>query len=355
VSADATVYRVEKAGAAAITDKEGFDAVYGENRKLVQDDNWFNAIVVSMGTLGLIYSLVIEVEPCFWLQEVRTATTWEDVQNELLSLLYRKSDHYELLLNPYKVGDRHRCLRTIRTKVTEDVPAGKSGGRNCLIEFFSAILSVHGADKLVSKILDAFPFIIPGFLESTLIGMVGSYTDVSFKVFNIGNANDVKAYSMELGFPTKDNVYIAGINNILAIADAALACGNVYHTGPISLRFVKGTDSYLSPQQGVKDGVDGERCMVEIIMAKGTFGEMEQLYRCENGSYFYNARPHWGQINSLTGGRELVRSLYPETFIQWLGVKKELDLNGMFDSPFAKRVGLDSETAKFYIADNANK
>jgi L-gulono-1,4-lactone dehydrogenase len=43
--------------------------------RLVQDDHTFAAAVCSMGTMGLIHSLVLEVREKFWLNEVRTLST----------------------------------------------------------------------------------------------------------------------------------------------------------------------------------------------------------------------------------------------------------------------------------------
>jgi len=57
-----------------------------------------------------------------------------------------------------------------------------------------------------------------------------------------------------------------------------------------------------------------------------------------NGAlYALSGRPHWGQVNYLTG--DLVRSMYPR-FDDWLRVRERLDPEGTFDSPFTKRVGI---------------
>jgi hypothetical protein len=54
---------------------------------------------------------------------------------------------------------------------------------------------------------------------------------------------------------------------------------------------------------------------------------------------------YWGQINSLTGSHDLVKSIYP-AYDRWIAVYRQLNQNGTFDSPFSKRVGF----AKYALA-----
>ena len=85
---------------------------------LVQDDARFRAAICGIGTLGLIHSLIIEVREKFWLNEVRTLSTWEDVRPTLTEDgVLGERDHYELFLNPYRRHDgTHRLLVTRRAE-----------------------------------------------------------------------------------------------------------------------------------------------------------------------------------------------------------------------------------------------
>jgi hypothetical protein len=76
--------------------------------------------------------------------------------------------------------------------------------------------------------------------------------------------------------------------------------------------------------------------MIELIQATDTEGGFELLGAYEEALYDIGGRPHWGQVNTLTGplGR-----MYPE-YDRWLAVHDELNASGVFDSPFAKRVGI---------------
>lgn len=62
------VYRIEPSN--GITDPAMYRRTFPDN-ELVQEDDFFNAVVVSMGCMGLIYSLIIKVRDSFHLEEIR--------------------------------------------------------------------------------------------------------------------------------------------------------------------------------------------------------------------------------------------------------------------------------------------
>jgi hypothetical protein len=331
VCAGGSIYRVEPTR--GITDPQKYSQKYGGSRTLVQDDDWLRAVVVSMGCMGLIYSVVLEAATSFWLKEVRTFSTWERVQDDLRQGdVLKENDHYELLLNPYQINGTHTCLVTTRNVIPPPDHESHGGHRNFLNELLSSLPFTW---RILNIIFDVDFKISPDLLEKTLRSMVEKeYVNKSYKVFNIGAANNITAYSTELGFPMKNGVYMDGITMILALAEKAREVGNLYHSGPIALRFVRGTEIFLSPQYG------GNTCMAEIIMVKATAGALDLLDRCENASYCYGARPHWGQINSLSGSNGFVSNLYSK-FSDWLRVRRKLDPLGTFSSPFSKRAVLE--------------
>jgi hypothetical protein len=160
------------------------------------------------------------------------------------------------------------------------------------------------------------------------------YTNLSYKVFNIGAANDVPAYSAEIGVPVDPaGRHIQAVERVMAIAEERRRFGQIYQTSPVALRFVKASDAYMSMMYG------RDTMMIELIMLAETKGGFELLAAYEEALYELSGRPHWGQINSLTGSHDFVRSMYPR-YEDWLAVRRELDPRGTFDSPFTKRVGI---------------
>ena len=93
--------------------------------ELVQDDERFAAAVCGLGTIGLLYRVMLEVREKFWLKEVRTLDTWErSARRSRADGILAERGHYELFVNPYAGEDgEHRVLVTMRT----DVPSRPTG------------------------------------------------------------------------------------------------------------------------------------------------------------------------------------------------------------------------------------
>jgi FAD/FMN-containing dehydrogenase len=129
------------------------------------DDDLFNAAIVGMGAMGVIYAVVLEVVPQFALIEFNLWSTWEQLQqnavggaeltrvahgsafpsvNQFLGNLYPPNDpsgmpysrSLEVVVNPIKNDDgTHNCYATIRFELPRDLvpeswvlPVGVVGG-----------------------------------------------------------------------------------------------------------------------------------------------------------------------------------------------------------------------------------
>jgi len=335
VGSGGIVYRIEPAGGP--TDPTAFEsfAAGGVIRwRLVQDDAWFQAAVVGMGSLGIIYSVLLNVEPKYWLKEVRSMHPWAKVKADLLSgRVLAENRHYELLFNPYAVDGINQCLVTTRntTPRPDRLPKDKRE-RNVLSETFASLSITR---KVANFLFDWQPRLTPDFLnEAVLAGLVDNeYSNLSYKVLNIGGANQLPAYSMEIGVPMERNLHILAIERIMTIAETHRQIGEVYETAPIAVRFVRGSEAFMSMMYG------RDTAMLELIMLSETEGGYELLGVYEEALYELSGRPHWGQVNYLNGNREFLRALYP-MLEEWLMIRRQLDPRGTFDSPFTKRLGL---------------
>lgn len=326
-----TVYRIEPADGP--TDPDAYRARYPEHQ-LRQDDRWFQAAVVGIGCMGLIYSVTLAVQPLFYLREVRTLSTWSRVRKELaLGEVLAQNVHYELLFNPYpdKRGEIE-CLVTTRNPVApSEYRHDWRRSRSLLMEL---VARFPLTPLLINLAVGLFPRISPFLIAQALKALVNDdYVNISYRVFNIGAANYLPAYSCEIGVPADEPQLNLAVEKIVEVAAQRRRLGNVFHSSPISLRFVKASDAYMSMMQG-RDTV-----MIELIMATHTVGGMELLNAHENALYELGGRPHWGQVNSLTGSHGLVAAMYPR-YREWQEVHAELGAGGVFDSPFSKRVGI---------------
>jgi len=303
--------------------------------RLVQDDELFAAAVCGIGTIGLVHSLMLEVREKFWLNEVRTLSTWEAVRDTLSEDgVLGEGDHYELFLNPYPQDDgRHRVLVTRRRDCPErqGEPRDKLQ-RHPLTELEASWSLTWFVLRFLARHL---PSLVARRFDAVLAEMCDDgYANVSYKVFNIGEANHLPAYSMELGVAL-DGRHVEAVDRIVEIARLRAEEG-IYHTSPISLRFVGPSRAYASMMYGQAT------MMIELIMVEGSRGGYALLEGYEEGLADLGVRPHWGQYNTLTEAR--VRALYPR-WGQWLDVERRFNASGVFDSAFTRRVGISSPAA----------
>jgi hypothetical protein len=333
VAGGGRAYRIERADGP--TERSAYEAHHGEYRTLVQDDHWFDAVSVGMGCMGIVCTAMLEVEAKYFLREVRRFHTWEKVRDDLeAGEVLRTNRHYEVLFSPYKRRHEYPCLVTTRN-YTDDPgrkPLAKRT-RNWLVELSSAF---PPTPHLINLVVGLKPSLSPLLLENAIRALVkDEYDEVSYKVLNIGAANLLPAYSSEIGVPM-DGRHIEAVHRIIEVAAERVRIGDVYQSAPISFRFVKASPAYMSMMHRV------DTMMIELIQLSRSDGGYELLAAYEEALYQLGGRPHWGQVNTLTGSRGMVASMYPR-YDEWLDVRRQLDTEGVFGSPFTKRVGITAE------------
>jgi hypothetical protein len=328
VVAGGRVLRVERARGP--TNRAAYEAHHGDRSALVQDDVVFDAVSVGMGCMGIICTALLEVEPKYWLREVREMHPWAKVKADLQDgAVLADNEHYELVFSPYKRKHEYPCLVTTRNRI-EDPRRSHRRMRNPLVEFGAGI---PGTDRALNLLLHLKPSLAPMLIENAMTALVNDrYDEVSYKVFNIGKANLLPAYSSEIGIPM-DGRHIEAVERVFEVADERRRLGDVYQSSPIALRFVKASTACLSMMHG------RDTMMMELIQLRGNEGGYELLGAYEEALYALGGRPHWGQINTLTGSHGLVATMYPR-YADWQRVHRELNATGVFDSPFAKRAGI---------------
>ena len=332
ISDEGVTYRIEPS--AGITDRAKYMHEYPTN-VLVQDDDWFNAVTVGMGCLGVVYSVILRVAKLYYLSETRVISDWDAVRNDLAEgSVLDKYRHYEVLVNPYAIDGKHTCMVTMRDIADKPTkPIWDRPHRNFFSELISAIPDI---EKGLLFLFDTFPEVAPYLINEAMKSLEDAgYVNVWYKILNIGTANDISAYSAEVGFPM--TTFIDAVEDILAMAERMRESGKVYLTSPFSLRFVKKSDAFLAMQEG------RDTCMIEMPTINGTFAGFNILRQYETLMYKHSGRPHWGQVNHLTGSHDFIRTMYPK-YDRWMQVYKQLNKNGMFDNSFTDRCGFSSQT-----------
>ena len=315
--------------------------------KLVQDDEEFNAVSVSMGSMGIVTAVVLKTVDKFWLREVRTWHLWSEVSKPggYLDTLVRRPgasgypDHVEIYINPYenRAGDHH-CVVTQRYRLS-------AAPKPTLDSKFRGILGEGGlfddarlrklSEGALAKVLDGANVCqLSDILDSMLKTQLDkNYTAESYKVFNLGAINQLRAHGIEMAFPLEKT--IAATNAVFAQAKVELAAGR-HHSVPFSLRFVKAASSFLAMQHG------RSTMMLEmgaLVLARGsrTLLQNYEQFFIEG----FAARPHWGLDMSVLKSWSQVEALYGlEPTRAWRHVYERLNVNGTFNGRFTDRLGI---------------
>jgi D-arabinono-1,4-lactone oxidase len=276
------------------------------------------------------------VQTKFYLREERKLSSWDEVRPLLLDgSLLRDNRHCEVYFNPYRTDGVHHCLITTRNEVTrEQYDRDPHRARNWVAELLSTLPITPWVTNLIQGL---WPELSPGLIDRALRALVRrDFTNVSYHVLNIGAANYLPAYSAEIGVPIDDRGrHVQAVERIFEVAARHRDLGHAYQSSPISLRFVRASDALMAMMNG------RDTMMIELIMLTHTEGGFELLADYEEALYALGGRPHWGQVNTLTGSDGLISSMYPR-FDEWLGVHGRLNASGVFDSPFSKRVGISA-------------
>jgi hypothetical protein len=75
---------IERTNAFTVPDRlRGAVPEWCPDTRVVQNDRLFYSAIVGVGRLGVIYALILEVEPQCWLHEQRTKKTYADVRRQL--------------------------------------------------------------------------------------------------------------------------------------------------------------------------------------------------------------------------------------------------------------------------------
>lgn len=333
-----------------ITNPATFSGTLEENStikvRLIQDDDAFNAARVSVGSMGVVYSLVLRTDRKFWLREVRQQISWTELSKPGGYLdraiasqpIYGDDqpspEHWELQYSPYRNenGD-HTFLITNRyrsyTPLPEQIALLERGQPGT--EFGSSLIALFGLP--LSTIMDLFPELAKQSLQLALDSQVdNNYTNVSYKVFNIGVVNYAPAVAIEAAFDVSQTK--AAIERSFSLADSLFAQG-AKSTSPIAIRFVKPTSALIGMQNG------RPTMFMEVIALRGSDNAPRLLKNYQRTMLAeFGARPHWGLDMNLLTSEAQARALYPATWDRWKTQYRRFNVTGTFDGKVTDRLGI---------------
>jgi L-gulono-1,4-lactone dehydrogenase len=340
VTTGGVMYRIEpKTG--AITDPDKFRARHGSEMTLVQNDDWFRSVVVSLGCMGVIYSAVVAVSPAYRLFETRRVANWSEVKRWLEGAITRLGAfrHYEVWVNPYPRRDGERsCLVTERRYAppgSDVIPIPEARLRA------EKLLFLPSSQMALLRLMNSEPRFVPTILETSLHALETDrrgHVDESYKVFHVGEANYARVLSGEYFFPLEGGKFIRAVDRMIEIVAQKRRRG-IFQTGPLAMRFIDASDAYLSMLHGRRS------CSVEIPVYTDGNGAHELILSYEEAHYAFDGRPHWGQMHERTGQDGFLFKAYPRAK-SWVEVCRALNHRGIFDNHFTDRLGISVGAAR---------
>jgi hypothetical protein len=343
------IYRIESASSPMTNPK-----VYKNSKiKLIQNNDIFYSVIVSMGTMGIIYSTVIEVRSKFYIYERRYTSNWEElIKDNKMGELLHAHPHVEFMVSSYpKETGLHSSLVTVRDECPPDQkcekPFNTQFGR-CLLKIISNLII---AEQTAGLTLHPHHFV--GFNEQSITALTGEYVDLSYKVFHLGDLSGRLGYGIEFMVPLEggsiENL-ITVMNEIFKFAEENRLAER-YSSTPLGIRFVRGSPAYLSMMHG-----SDLWATIEVDMQLHTEGGTGFLQRLQRRLYHKFrghklVRFHWG-LDMENFGRNYLTHMYPY-YPKWEAVYKQFNRDHIFDNPWTLRMGLD-RTGEEEMAEKAN-
>lgn len=321
---------------------------------LIQDDDKFYSSLVSLGCMGIIYSYILELEPMYWLEEIKEYTLWSRIKDKLVdqSLLYKDFPHknnphrvLSIQLSPHpftrgKYKGEYPCM-VVRMNKLDGEPIRRSLGqrwRSPSVIFGNFFLS-YWITKAIVKLL---PSRIPGIVRNSIRLLWDStYVNKGYKVLHQGaELIKNKAYDAEYAFKInpKGNEphFTEVVEALLAKARQLSEEYKLYQTTPIGIRFVKKSKAYLTPEYN-RDVAYIDAATLVVGRSSDEMLDQYQHVMIANGGI-----PHWGKIsNGIIGKPQIILQNYPK-LRRWQDTLRFFSPNKMFLNNFIKRLQLDS-------------
>lgn len=257
----------------------------GEVREIGEDDpDQLHAAQVSLGTLGVITELEIDVVPRFYLAEDAGYASWD----EAMSQWSQAGAHRYFAMMWFPQHDS-ADLYSI------PMPDGQAVADHVLIQRWNPI-ELAGDHEIVETF--------------------GSRRHRAYAIMSLGGGTMPLLYE-ELEYMVgaeRGQEAITAIRSLLRERHPA-------HPYPVYARFVAGDPAFLSPFY--------ERDSIALSIGHATerdhwtlFSDVDRLLVTE-----FDARPHWGKNHLMT--RERMRHAYPR-YDDFTRIRRELDPDGIF-------------------------
>jgi L-gulono-1,4-lactone dehydrogenase len=318
------------------------DPVYHQQQhpfvKLIQDDDIFYSCVLSFGAMGIVYQLVMEVVPAFWIHEHRYLEKWSALKTQLLNGTFMNKvaqhDFVAFRVNPHKIKGDHLCS-IVQQNIVPKPPDGKRQGRRN--RFFAFLGNMEGGLESFIKTINrnSKARIANRIQLSTKLSAVKSYTDKSYKVLYQSGAAVLRyGISSEFAFQADGAKLVNVLENIFKYTDFLSNYADRHHPSHIPVRFVMPSKVYLS------SCYNRPTMYVDVPTLHNTIGDFELLEHYQKEMICMGGIPHWGKVNNmLYANNAFIKNSYPK-WQTWFNVRQQMDPDCTFINDFILKMGL---------------
>jgi hypothetical protein len=328
---------------------------------IIYDDTLFNASLVALGCMGIVYAIVLRVAPRYDLIEATSAISWNDFKANFAQRL-QGWRFAQLAINPYAGPDDPSCV--LRLRKQSELPPTMNAVRpsfslvgpvfglfvkmflidgiaagDVVSHFFTSInnQSISDPQKLVLLVqyvltnhLNLWPALANSYASflaeqlpvATIQGLAHSVMDSDF---NQPLVTQKPSWSMESFFPFSFVNGSPAFQFIDAIKTQIAPTLNSFLVGYVSLRLCGKTRALLGGQQF------DPTCAVEISALQGVNGVQQMVNSLSALAWdSFKAIPHWGQV--LDQGTASDPSIY-HGYEAWRGAYSRLS-SGMTQRTF---------------------
>lgn len=247
---------------AGITDRAELSKALGiAEANIHQDDDWFNSVVVSVGSMGIIYALIMEVEPQYDVVEDCEWLTWTAVRARLAQGApgnpFDIADNraVNVIVNPFTEPDGTRPCFLITRKAQKPATQAYSEGWNLFNEGWflqgvaPALIGAWELDPKLGGLVSMHEFVTTRFRERYPQRPPGpAKKGFAHTITTSPGTPALRGLALEIAFDATNDAYLNFVDEAGEILKAAYRDHNLGLAGWFSLRFVGHSDAYLSPQ-----------------------------------------------------------------------------------------------------------
>lgn len=316
---------------------------------IIYDDSIFNTCLVSLGSVGVIYAVVLRVRQSYDLVETTLESTWQDFRENISAYMNdTRSRFLQVIVSPYPGrNNQNPCLITTRYEAGATEPGHRRSQekpeeviRSMYLSFsLDSILKLdrfgvteenlnampskeEAFARLVKEVLTLVPQERSKLVEyywriirASARFPTKTFRGSSYSIMDIGYQQveqaplSLPSHSVEIFFPDSvQNGTLSFVDFVDRAIENIARADDTYFAGYIALRFMGPTRAFLGMQQWK------QTCSVEISVLQGVPGLPQLLAGLLNIGLSGGALAHWGQ--QIDWADKSHGSVYPK-YTKW--------------------------------------